>query len=228
MLLADGLNSPEPLAKREREAGLNLNLARSNAGYSRGRPPPSSDLSERRAQEMIKHPRVAATLTKRRLVVLLVAAAVSAALAVVAYATPNSGVLINNVVARAGFADLTDIKFKVTTANGQEVAHVPNAQDTVMQQVVIAPGGYTGWHSHPGPVVVLVTKGTLTFYAEDDPTCTGRTYTAGQAFIDRGQGHVHIGRNEGSENLELWSAYFDVPPGQPFRIDAPAPGNCPF
>jgi quercetin dioxygenase-like cupin family protein len=180
---------------------------------------------------MIKHPRIVATMTKRRLAVLLVAAAAvstATALAGATLATPNSGVLINNVVARAGFADPTDLKFKVTTANGQEVAHVPNARDTVMQQVVIAPGGYTGWHSHPGPVLVLVKSGALTLYSGDDPTCTGRTYTAGQAFIDRGQGHVHIGRNEGSENLEIWSAYFDVPPGGPFRNDAPSPGNCPF
>ena len=179
---------------------------------------------------MIRHSRIVATMTKRRLAVLLVAAAAvstAMALAGAALATPNSGVLISSVVARAGFADPVDIKFKIGPGD-QEVIHVSNAQDTVMQQVVIAPGGYTGWHSHPGPVVVLVKAGTLTFYAGDDPTCTGRTYTAGQSFIDRGQGHVHIGRNEGSENLELWSAYFDVPPSQPFRIDAPRPGNCDF
>lgn len=141
--------------------------------------------------------------------------------------TPNSGVIVSNVVARAGFVDPTDLKFKIQTDN-QEVSLVPHAQETVMQQVVIAPGGYTGWHTHPGPVLVLVKAGALTLYSSEDPTCTGRTYTVGQSFIDPGQGHVHIGRNEGSENLEIWSAYFDVPPGQPFRIDAPSPGNCAF
>jgi quercetin dioxygenase-like cupin family protein len=141
--------------------------------------------------------------------------------------TPNSGVLVSNVVARAGFADPTDLKFKVG-GQGKEVMNVPNARETVMQQVVIAPGGYTGWHTHPGPVLVLVKAGALTLYSSEDPTCTGRTYTVGQSFIDPGQGHVHIGRNEGSENLEIWSAYFDVPPGAPFRIDAPSPGNCAF
>lgn len=141
--------------------------------------------------------------------------------------TPNSGVLVSNVVARARFVDSTDLKFKVQ-GQGEEVIHAPNAQETVMQQVVIAPGGYTGWHTHPGPVLVLVKAGALTLYSSEDPTCTGRTYTVGQSFIDHGQGHVHIGRNQGSENLEIWSAYFDVPTGQPFRIDAPTPGNCPF
>lgn len=98
-----------------------------------------------------------------------------------------------------------------------------------MQQIVIGPGGSTGWHSHPGPVVVLIKAGDLTLYSGDDPGCTGRTYSAGQAFIDSGQGHVHIGRNlSPSQNVELWVTYFDVPPGSPFRIDAPNPGNCSF
>lgn len=179
---------------------------------------------------MIRHSRIVATIMKRRLVVLLVAAAAistATALAAAAMMTPNSGVLSSSVMARASFVDPTDLKFKVGPGS-QDVFRVDNAQETVIQQVVIAPGGYTGWHSHPGPVIVLVKAGTLTFYAGDDPTCTGRTYTAGQSFIDRGQGHVHIGRNEGSDNLELWSAYLDVPPGGPFRIDAPAPGNCSF
>ncbi|MFN2511834.1 MAG: cupin domain-containing protein [Pyrinomonadaceae bacterium] len=101
-----------------------------------------------------------------------------------------------------------------------------------MQKIVILPGGHTGWHSHPGPVVVLVNSGEMSFYDGDDPTCTGRTYSRNQAFVDSGQGHVHIARNEGSEPLELYVTYFDVTPGVPapgaFRIDAPNPGNCSF
>ncbi len=130
---------------------------------------------------------------RRPLALLLVAAAVSAAAGGVALATPGFGA-VGTTLMRAAFADPTDLKLKVTTARGQEVINVHNAQDTVMQKITIAPGGYTGWHSHPGPVVVLV-KGSLTLYSGDDPTCTGRTYTAGQAFVDSGQGHVHIARN---------------------------------
>lgn len=145
-----------------------------------------------------------------------------------ALATPGSGVVSSAVKARAGFADATDIKFKVDML-GQELMHVPNAQETVIQEIVIGPGGHTGWHSHPGPVVVLVKSGALTFYDGEDPACTPRTYETGQAFIDRGQGHVHIARNlSTSVNLELWAAYFDVPPGGPFRLDVADPGNCVF
>jgi hypothetical protein len=165
-------------------------------------------------------------MTKRRLVFLLMVVAVAAVMAAATLATPPSGIVSSTVFARAGFADPVDIKFKVG-AQDRKVIQVRNAQETVMQQIVIGPGGHTGWHSHPGPVVVLVKAGELTLYSGDDPTCTGRTFSTGQAFIDSGQGHVHIARNlSQTDNTELWVTYFDVPPGGAFRIDAPNPGNC--
>lgn len=166
------------------------------------------------------------TKTGRWMLVLSVAVALAVAGAAVA--TPPTGILSGTVLARAVFVDPVDIKFKVD-GGPQEVIHVPHTQETVMQQIVVAPGGQTGWHSHPGPAVALVTAGELTFYSGDDPTCTGRTYSAGQAFVDSGQGHAHIARNlSESENLEVWVTYFDVPPGGSFRLDAPDPGHCGF
>ncbi len=156
----------------------------------------------------------------------IVAALVSTA-AIAAVFTPGSGIISAPVFVRASFVDSTSVRFKVKDGS-REVINVNNARETVMQQIVIAPGGQTGWHSHPGPVVVLIKSGQMSFYDADDPTCSVRTYSAGQAFIDSGQGHAHIARNEGAENLELWATYFDVPPGGAFRIDAPNPGNCGF
>ncbi|CAN5751156.1 hypothetical protein BH20VER1_BH20VER1_07340 [soil metagenome] len=156
----------------------------------------------------------------------LALAAIIAITTTVAVATPPSGIISGPVHARASFVDPTDIKFKIRGARGQEVIQVNNAQDMVIQQIIIGPGGHAGWHSHPGPVVVLIKSGTMSFYDSEDPTCTVRYYTAGQAFVDSGQGHVHIARNEGNQNLELWATYFDVPPGGAFRIDAPNPGGC--
>ena len=170
---------------------------------------------------------VSALVKGRQFALATIVAVVSATSVAFAF-TAGKGVIIRNDFVRAGFVDPTDLKLKVADHRGTEVIHVPNAKETVFQQVVIEPGGYTGWHSHPGPVLVLVKHGELSFYDGEDPTCTARIYKAGQAFIDRGQGHIHIGRNEGSENLELWSAYLDVPPGEAFRIDVPAPGTCAF
>ena len=149
---------------------------------------------------------------------------------VAAVLTP-SYLTTGTILARASFTDPTDVKFKIK-GQDEEVINVNSAGDTVMQRIVIASGGHTGWHSHPGPVVVLIASGDMSFYDGDDPTCTARTYSAGQAFVDSGQGHVHIARNEGSVPLELYVTYFDVTPGVPaptaFRIDVPDPGNCSF
>jgi quercetin dioxygenase-like cupin family protein len=145
-----------------------------------------------------------------------------------AWATPPSNILSATVLARASFVVPTDIKFKVNEGS-EEVIHVSEAQETVMQQIIIGPGGSTGWHSHPGPAVVLIKSGELTVYSSDDPTCTGRTYSAGEAFIEHGQGLVQLAGNlSPSQNVEVWVTYFDVPPGGPFRLDAANPGNCGF
>lgn len=167
-------------------------------------------------------------MTKRRFALAVAVMTMGTALTGILLASPGFGVLSATVVARAGFTEPVDIKIKAD-AGHQEVIHVPNAQETVMQQIVIGPGGHTGWHSHPGPVVVLVKAGALTFYSGHDPVCVARTYSAGQAFIDSGQGHVHIARNlSTTENVEIWATYLDVPPGGAFRLDAPNPGNCAF
>ena len=98
-----------------------------------------------------------------------------------------------------------------------------------VQQVTIAPGGTTGWHTHPGPALVLVKSGEFTLYDGDDKDCHGTTYKAGQSFVDAGFGHVHVGRNEGASNVEFYVVYLaPAPAGQPLRIDAPSPGNCSF
>ena len=98
-----------------------------------------------------------------------------------------------------------------------------------MQQIVVEPRGHTGWHSHPGPAIALVKSGQLTLYSGDDPNCVGRTYSAGQAFIDSGQGHVHLGANLSfTTATEVWVTYLDVPSGASPRIDEANPGNCSF
>ncbi|HLG56829.1 MAG TPA: cupin domain-containing protein [Vicinamibacterales bacterium] len=164
----------------------------------------------------------------------LVTAGAMAALATMALATPGSNV-VGTVMARAGFVDSVDLRLRVTSLSpghrhkkDREVIRVDDAADTVMQKIVIGPGGSTGWHSHPGPAIALVTNGELTLYSSDDPACTDRAFGAGQAFVDSGQGHVHNARNLTSQNTEVWVTYLDVPPGGSVRIDAADPGNCVF
>jgi len=70
----------------------------------------------------------------------------------------------------------------------------------VIIENTIAPGGTFGWHSHPGPSLVIVKSGTAAFYMADDPSCTPRVVPAGSGFVDSGA-DVHVVRNEGTVDL---------------------------
>jgi quercetin dioxygenase-like cupin family protein len=152
----------------------------------------------------------------RKALAFIVAAVTAAAIVTgIAVATPGSGA--SSTILARGLADE-----KVKTRGNEPY-------DVVVQQITIAPGGHTGWHTHPGSAVAVVKAGTLTIYDGDDSSCTAETFDAGEAYIDAGYGHVHIGRNEGSVPLEILVTYLDVPAGGgPVRIDAANPGNCSF
>jgi quercetin dioxygenase-like cupin family protein len=144
----------------------------------------------------------------------------SSALVGVASATPPSG-LTSTTLGRISLGPYheTSPDFKIFSAN---------PTDTVVLTTTIGPGGSTGWHSHPGPAFIVVTQGTLTLYDGNDPACTPHVYGPGTGFLDPGLGHVHIARNEGTTPVTVVQTYLNVPPGSSPRIDAPAPGNCPF
>src|SRR5215218_4982024 len=142
----------------------------------------------------------------------------------IALATPGVGIVSAPVHARGTNADLLNVHSKAGVK-----LQTKSSVDFVTQQISIAPGGTTGWHSHPGPVLVTVKSGALTLVYADDETCQGRTYRAGESFVDRGDEIVLTALNRSTENLEIWATYL-VPgkPGAPARIDAPSPGTCPF
>jgi hypothetical protein len=84
----------------------------------------------------------------------------------------------------------------------------------------------TGWHSHPGHSLIIVTAGTITDYEADDPACTPHVYTVGMSFVDAGGSHVHLIRNEGTVPASNIAVQL-IPAGTNRRIDAPQPANCP-
>jgi quercetin dioxygenase-like cupin family protein len=138
----------------------------------------------------------------------------------------DHGLPHGTILARGSFADATDVKFRTRIAGKMRVMNVKNSDDVIVQHVTIAPGAHTGWHSHHGPVVVVVKTGTMTLYQGDDPSCMPHVYAEGDVFIDPGQGNVHNARNEGAVGVELLATYFDVPPGAGPAIAHPNPGHC--
>jgi quercetin dioxygenase-like cupin family protein len=134
-------------------------------------------------------------------------------------ATPGSGVTAEQITS-GDLSSPVQASFKDGSKVKTDVSRI------VMTKYTVTPGGYFGWHQHSGPVWVVVASGTLTYYGEDDPSCTGIAYAAGSTFMDSGN-HTHNARNEGSENVVIY-ATFQLPEGGAVRIDVPDPGNCDF
>jgi quercetin dioxygenase-like cupin family protein len=158
---------------------------------------------------------------KIRILPLLIALALVAVAAVPALATPPVGVSLE-VIAVGTF---DDIDAYAKTGDWKANIDTKGASDLHVLRVTIQPGGTFGWHSHPGPSLVIVTAGTATFYFGDDPKCTQHVVPSGKTFID--QGHdVHVVRNEGT--VPLVNVVISlIPEGAPRRIDEPNPGYCP-
>jgi len=98
------------------------------------------------------------------------------------------------------------------------------AIDIVTATVTLDPHASSGWHSHPGVVLVTVVSGTITFY---DDQCAATTHVAGSSFVESG-GDTGLAHNEGDTAAIIYVTYL-VPTGTPnsgLRIDQANPG-CP-
>jgi hypothetical protein len=141
----------------------------------------------------------------------------------VVQASPPSGVT-PTVLARGTFD-----AFKVKTDPDSPVDFQAKAKaplDVVVRQHDYAIGSTTGWHSHPGIIFITVTKGELTYYERDDPTCSPHVVHQGQGFVDDGAGHIV--RNESGAVAQDISV-ITAPVGGAFRGELPAPGPyCSF
>jgi quercetin dioxygenase-like cupin family protein len=139
-------------------------------------------------------------------------------------ATPGSG-YTSTTLAKGQFEEIA--AYVHTPPHWQAKIKTKGRSDLYVQSNVWAPGGTTGWHTHPGPSLIIVTAGTVTAYDGDDPTCTPHVYSQGMGFVDPGGTHVHVLRNEGNVEASTIAVQL-VPTGAIRRIDAPDPGNCPF
>ncbi|HSC91749.1 MAG TPA: cupin domain-containing protein [Gaiellaceae bacterium] len=125
-----------------------------------------------------------------------------------------------------------EIDLHVATKEAKQPGHKVKLEtrgesDLYVTRNVIAPGGASGWHTHPGPSLIIVAVGEITAYEGDDPTCTPTRYKAGEGFVDPGDGHVHLLRNETDAQAETVAVQI-LPKGATRRDDMPAPGNCGF
>ena len=159
----------------------------------------------------------------------IIALVATALVVVPAVATPPSTEVITTSIGKGTFGNIdtnvkTDIDPGTATKFWRARIKTKRSSDLYVLQNTIPPGKTFGWHSHPGPSLVIVKSGTATLYMAADPTCTPHVVPAGSGFVD--QGHdVHIVRNEGSVDLVTVVVSL-VPEGFARRIDEPSPGSC--
>lgn len=125
---------------------------------------------------------------------------------VVVSATPGTGVS-------------STILAKGTAADGIVVSSREKT-DVAVLEIIIAPGGSTGWHYHDGQLIAVVKSGTLTRTMHD---CSTEVTSPGGSFVEpAGRHQTHLGRNLGTEPVVLLVTYV-LPAGQPLSHDAPRP-----
>jgi quercetin dioxygenase-like cupin family protein len=89
---------------------------------------------------------------------------------------------------------------------------VAGPTQVAFRRITIKPGAGTGEHCHAGQLVAVVEQGELTHYAPIYPGGV-HVYETGDSIVE-GEGYIHEGINEGTEDVVLLVTYV-IAEGQP-------------
>ncbi len=149
-------------------------------------------------------------------IVVLTLAALAAGAAL---ATPPSG-LSSELLARGAGGT-----FRIHDKSMKLKIKAKEPTDVALVKAILGPGGFTGWHGHPGPSIVIVKSGELTMYEPRRGVCVARTFGPGKAFVH--PEHAHNFVNTGAATAEFYVAYFIPAGAAPLLNDVtPAPAEC--
>jgi hypothetical protein len=101
---------------------------------------------------------------------------------------------------------------RAAAADGAEVS---------VQHIRLAANQPIPWHTHPGPVFVLIERGAFTYEYAQGSKCIRTTYEAGNGFVDPGFGHIHQA-TAGPAGAEIYGLYV-LPPGSANHLIPAAP-----
>jgi|ERR1700682_77257 len=90
--------------------------------------------------------------------------------------------------------------------------------DVQVQTITFQPHGTSGWHFHPGVVIVVVESGHVTAH---DANCDTRTYGPHESFVESAS--PHMVSNESATESAVVYATLVVQVGSPFRTETAAP-----
>lgn len=107
--------------------------------------------------------------SKKRWAAATLAVAMIATFATVALGSPGVGFAPTNLVT-------ANLNHEVHVNSDRVKIQTKDQTYVRVQTITIAPGGVSGWHHHPGTVIVAVLSGAVTFTNSD---CSSQTYGPG-------------------------------------------------
>ena len=118
----------------------------------------------------------------------------------ISFATEPAGVAVNEMLAESTLSSalgetvtISDWAATIAASGNSKVYH---------QDLVIEPGGYSGWHTHPGILLVTVEQGNIEWYGS---RCDRRSFVAGDSFIESAMPHTVV--NVGEEDAHMLITY---------------------
>jgi len=96
------------------------------------------------------------------------------------------------------------------------------AVDFVTVAIAIDAHGSSGWHNHPGVVLVTLQSGTLVQY---DALCAPIVHLPGSSYTESGDDLVLV-RNETDSPALVYATYLVAAGTTGLRIDQPQPATC--
>jgi quercetin dioxygenase-like cupin family protein len=134
----------------------------------------------------------------------------------VAHATPPSG-------QHAGTPLIGTLEASSLINTDRIKVQTKDATDVATYSVTYDPGGFSGWHAHPGVLFVTVQSGSLIRTVG----CSSTTYSAGQTFIESDEQPVGAVSNASAVDPAVLSVTQITPHGSARRIDAADAPICP-
>lgn len=141
---------------------------------------------------------------------------IAGAAATIALATPGSGTTTTTFVT----ADFTNS----VHANSDRVKFQTKDPTTVrVQKLVWTAGAFSGWHHHPGVIIVTVQSGSVTV---EDSSCSSVTYGPGlpdgAVFVEGGDNPIQVTSASGATEYAMQVAPAANPPVFRIEDDPPA------
>lgn len=117
-------------------------------------------------------------------------------------------IAVEELTPRSTFTDDVTLRLKAEDDHGSRKARLNDPSLTTVARITVQPAAPFPLHHHPGPVIVNVAQGELTYL---DEGCGAHVYPAGTAFVDTGD-DVHSAFGSSEVPTVLYATFLGAPP----------------